>query len=34
MSDIKQEEVKREENLKNLKEEVDAIRELIPKVLL
>ena len=34
MSDIKQQDLKREDYLKNLKEEVDAIRELIPKVLL
>lgn len=33
MNDIKQQEVKREADMKILKEEVDAIRELIPKVL-
>ncbi|RIA85028.1 peroxisomal membrane anchor protein conserved region-domain-containing protein [Glomus cerebriforme] len=33
MSDIKQQEIKREADLKILKEEVDAIRELIPKLL-
>jgi peroxin-14 len=33
MNDIKQQEIKREADLKVLKEEVDAIRELIPKVL-
>lgn len=32
MNDIKQQEVKREADMKTLKEEVDAIRELIPKV--
>ncbi|RGB33468.1 peroxisomal membrane anchor protein conserved region-domain-containing protein [Rhizophagus diaphanus] len=33
MNDIKQQEVKREADMKILKEEVDAIRELIPKLL-
>jgi peroxin-14 len=32
MNDIKQQEIKREADMKLLKEEVDAIRELIPKV--
>jgi peroxin-14 len=34
MSDIKQQEIKKEDYLRNLKEDVDSIREMIPKVLL